>query len=175
MLRIESANGTIGSVAAGAHYGPAWGIPPTPNDSTGTGWCVDDTHTGFPAGTIVELPSPVEWRPRQRRIAATIISLYGGDQVLPYQPLPIDRSGELVDADVSSASPTQLRHVAVWLALRSVLVDPAGTPRIDLASATAFSDRAGRSRLRSGTRRFRSPVEWSRSPRSPRRSVATRS
>ncbi len=144
VLRIESDNGTIGSVAAGAHYGPAWGIPPTPNDTTGTGWCVDDTHTGFPAGTIVSLPTPTEWRIRDRRIAATIITLYGGDRVLPYQPFEIDESGELVAAGVTSASPTQLRHVAVWLALRSVLPDPAGTPRIDLASATTFTDRAGR-------------------------------
>ena len=145
VLRIESDSGTIGSVSAGAHYGPAWGIPPTPNDSTGTGWCVDDTHTGFPAGRIVELPNPGEWRPRDKRVAATIISLYGGDRVLPYQPLAIDETGELAAADDEpSASPTQVRHVAVWLALRSVLPDPAGTPRIDLASARTFADAAGR-------------------------------
>lgn len=144
VLRIESNSGTIGSVSAGAHYGPAWGIPPTPNDTAGTGWCVDDTHTGFPAGTIVVLPNPGEWRPRDKRVAATLISLYGGDRVLPYQPLAIDADGELTVAHEPAASPTQLRHVAVWLALRSVLPDPAGTPRIDLASARTFADRAGR-------------------------------
>ena len=153
VLRVESATGTIGSVAAGAHYGAPWGIPPTPNDTTGTGWCVDDTHTGFPAGTIVELPTPTEWRIRDRRVAATIITLYGGDRVLPYQPLEIDVAGELLAADVTAASPTRLRHVAVWLALRSVLPDPAGTPRIDLASATTFADRAGRRPLADRERR----------------------
>ncbi|MEP4649659.1 MAG: SpaA isopeptide-forming pilin-related protein, partial [Ilumatobacter sp.] len=144
VLRVESSTGVIGSVAAGAHYGRAWGIPAKANDATGIGWCVDDTHTGFPAGPIGERPLPSQWSRDDRRVAAAIISLYGGDRVLPYQPLPIDGSGELATSPVDGATPTRLRHVAVWLALRSVLVDPAGIPRIDLATASTFSDRGGR-------------------------------
>ena len=151
VLRIDSSTGTIGSVAAGAHYGAAWGIPPTPNDSTGIGWCVDDTHTGFPVGPISEQPLPTVWTAYDHRLASTIISLYGGDNVLPYQPLEIDATGEIVGETVTGTSPTRLRHVAVWLALRSVLVDPAGTPRIDLVTAKAFSDRAGRRPSPTGT------------------------
>ncbi len=143
VLRIESSTGVIGSVAAGAHYGSAWGISAKPNDATGIGWCVDDTHTGFPAGPIGERPLPGQWSQDDQRVAAAIISLYGGDRVLPYQPLLIDGSGELVRDPVDGTAPTRLRHVAVWLALRSVLVDPAGTPRIDLSTASTFSDRAG--------------------------------
>ena len=145
VLRVDSSTGTIPSVAAGSHYGPAWGIPPAPNDSVGTGWCVDDTHTGFPAGPITEQPLPGIWSSSDHRVAASVIALYGGDRVLPYQPLPIDDRGELVVDTPTGATPTRLRHIAVWVALRSVLADPAGTPRIDLATATTFSDRAGRS------------------------------
>ncbi len=145
-LRIDSDAGTIPSVAAGAHYGPAWGIPTTKNNSTGVGWCVDDTHTGFPVGPISERALPTSWTADEMRRAATIITLYGGDKVVPYQPLRIDRAGELAGIATAGISATRHRQIAVWFALRSLLPDGARTPRIDLESAVTFSDPGGRRR-----------------------------
>ncbi|MGA9277557.1 VaFE repeat-containing surface-anchored protein [Ilumatobacter sp.] len=145
ILRIDSDAGTIPSVAAGAHYGPVWGIPQDANNSTGIGWCVDDTHTGYPVAPIEELPLPTAWTTHDMRRAATLITLYGEDTVLPYQPLPVDASGELIGVDAGDFSSTRHRQIAVWFALRSILSDPTGTPRIDLDSATTFSDSGARS------------------------------
>lgn len=141
-LRVlnEAGGVEIGMMATGAHFGPTWQMPGSANNSTGVGFCVDDTHTGGPVAAVVEQPTPGIWSPSAEAQAAWILATFAGDRVSPYQNWPVNpATGELVVAEANAAvlggtSATQLRMMAAHLALRSVLADPIGTPLVDPSS-----------------------------------------
>ena len=101
--------------AFGAHMGGLWAMPGGANNSTGVGFCLDDSFGGVPVGSVSELPLPAWWSVPAQAEAAWIVAMYAGDRVAPYQPLAIDGSGELAGWS------TRQRYLAVHLALLSVL------------------------------------------------------
>ena len=120
---VSWAGGSIGTFAMGAHSGAAWGMPTSPNNTTGLGWCVDDTHVGVPLAAPYDLGIPAQWSADDQAKAAYIISHYGLDNMAVFQKLAVLPNGEWDRFGVPQ--PTWMRQMSVMLALRSVLTDPA--------------------------------------------------
>ncbi|MEQ1700823.1 MAG: hypothetical protein ABMA25_11985 [Ilumatobacteraceae bacterium] len=143
-LHVKNGTTTVlASKAIGAHYGPGWSMPTGPNNSTGIGFCLDDTFGGVPVGPVTELPLPAGWTTQGVRQAAYILTMFAGDRVSPYQPIAIDSSGEF------PGFTTRQRYTAVHLALLSVLPNHNNNGTyaalLDPTSMTLFADAAGTS------------------------------
>ncbi|MEQ1698577.1 MAG: VaFE repeat-containing surface-anchored protein [Ilumatobacteraceae bacterium] len=141
-LHVKNGTTTVlPSKAFGAHYGPGWSMPTGPNNSTGIGFCLDDTFGGVPVGPVSELALPAGWTTAGIRQAAYILTMYAGDRVVPYQPIAIDAAGEF------PGFTTRQRYEAVHLALLSVLPnhnnDGTYAALLDPATMNLFSDAAG--------------------------------
>ncbi len=126
------AGGNGGAFAfIGAQYGSLWSIPPASNNSMGVGYCVMEDVGG--EGTVALQPDPDVWDAGEMARAAALMSVFGGDRVVPYG---IDASGAY---DVSSGEwqqpslfgggeYTRRRQVAVGFGVKMFLddVSPSG-------------------------------------------------
>lgn len=141
-LHVKNGTTTVlASKSLGAHYGPGWSIPTSANNSTGTGFCMNDQFTGVPISSVSERPLAPGWTAVQMASAAYILANFAGDRVTPFQSLAIDANGEF------PGFTTRQRYTAVHLALLSVMPNWIGgstyAPLVNPATMQLFADAAG--------------------------------
>ena len=133
----------------GAHYGALWQVPTSANNSSGVGFCVMEDVGG--EGTVSLHPDPPMWDAAEMARAAALMSMFGGDRVVPYG---VDASGAYDIASGEWQQPmlygggeyTRRRHVAVNFGVKMFLEDASPTGAVaglKLARDTAVVDGAG--------------------------------
>ena len=133
----------------GAHYGALWQVPTSANNSSGVGYCVMEDVGG--EGTVSLHPDPPMWDAAEMARAAALMSMFGGDRVVPYG---VDASGAYDIASGEWQQPmlygggeyTRRRHVAVNFGVKMFLEDASPTGAVaglKLARDTAVVDGAG--------------------------------
>jgi T-Q ester bond containing domain len=142
-------NGNDGGPFAflGAHYGAGYGIPTTPNNSTGVGYCVEEDEPNL--GGVQLQPDPVLWSARDKANAAAVMTTYSGDRVVPYG---ITAAGGLNQVTGEWEHPslfsqgdngyTRRRHVAGNMGVRMFLAD-VSDPNEFVGAGTTLARDAG--------------------------------